>query len=137
MPREDAATRRRILIIDDEESTRLLLARMVGTGLGVDIQLAGTCEQALRFAESTVYDAILLDLLMPGIGGWGVLAELRRAGAANATTPIVIVTQVVEKQTLERCLAAGANACHVKPVRRAELLQTVQAQLAASAARTH
>jgi two-component system copper resistance phosphate regulon response regulator CusR len=125
----------RILVIDDEESTRLLLARTVSQGLDAEVQLAGTCEQALRFASSYVYDAILLDLLMPGIGGFGVLQEIRNS-SPNAATPVILVTQVTDKDTLERCLAAGANAYHLKPVERSKLLAIVREQLAARAKTT-
>ena len=125
----EAAPRHRVLIVDDEESTRLLLARLLSAELGVEAQLAGTCEQALRLAENYAYDAILLDLLMPGIGGYAVLGEIR-ASAPNATTPVIIVSVVSEQETIERCLAAGASAYHVKPVRRAELIAAVKAQLA-------
>lgn len=130
MAKTDAAPRRRVLIIDDEESMRLLLARYLSLDLNVEVQLAGTCEQALRLAEKNAYDAILLDLLMPGIGGYGVLGEIR-GSATNAATPVIMVSQVSEKETIDRCIAAGANAYHVKPVKRAELVKTVKAQLAA------
>ena len=119
-----------MLIVDDEESTRLLLASMLSKDLGVDAQLAGTCEQALRLASNYAFDAILLDLLMPGIGGQAVLAEIRQA-TPNAGTPVIIVSVVGEKATIDACMAAGANAYHVKPVRRAELVATVKAQIAA------
>ena len=119
-----------MLIVDDEESTRLLLASMLSKDLGVDAQLAGTCEQAVRLASNYAYDAILLDLLMPGIGGQAVLAEIRQA-TPNAGTPVIIVSVVGEKMTIDACMAAGANAYHVKPVRRAELVATVKAQIAA------
>ena len=125
----------RILVIDDEESTRLLLARTLSQSLEAEVQLAGTCEQALRLASNYVYDAILLDLLMPGIGGFGVLSEIRHA-SPNAATPVILVTQVAEKDTLERCLAAGANAVHLKPVERSALLAIVRDQLAAHARTT-
>lgn len=126
------STRYRVLVIDDEESTRLLLARMLSQDLNAEVQLAGTCEQALRYASAYVYDAILLDLLMPGIGGFGVLYDVRH-NSPNATTPVILVTQVAEKDTLDRCLAAGANAYHIKPVERSELLAIVRDQLAARA----
>jgi DNA-binding response OmpR family regulator len=125
----EAAPRHRVLIVDDEESTRLLLARLLSAELGIDAQLAGTCEQALRLAENYAYDAILLDLLMPGIGGFAVLGEIR-ASTPNAATPVIIVSVVAEQETIDRCLAAGASAYHVKPVRRAEFVATVKAQLA-------
>jgi len=132
-PREDQALkpRHRVLIVDDEESTRLLIASMLAKDLGIDAQLAGTCEQALRLAANYAYDAILLDLLMPGIGGQAVLAEIRRGGGANARTPIIIVSVVGDQATIDACLAAGANAYHNKPVNRAELVATVKAQIAA------
>lgn len=123
-------SRPRVLVIDDEESTRLLLASMLSKDLGVDAQLAGTCEQAVRLASNYAYDAILLDLLMPGIGGQAVLAEIRQA-TPNAGTPVIIVSVVGDRLTIDACIAAGANAYHVKPVRRAELVATVKAQIAA------
>jgi DNA-binding response OmpR family regulator len=127
---EDLRPRHRVLIVDDEESMRLLLASMLSKDLGVEAQLAGTCEQAVRLASNYAYDAILLDLLMPGIGGQAVLAEIRQA-TPNAGTPVIIVSVVGEKATIDACMAAGANAYHVKPVRRAELVATVKAQIAA------
>lgn len=129
MPREERSARHRVLIIDDEESTRLLLARYLSKDLKIEAQLAGTCEQALRFAGDYAYDAILLDLLMPGIGGLEVLREIRSA-APNAATPVLVISVVSDPETIERCLAAGASAYHVKPVRRAEIVASVQKQLA-------
>ena len=121
--------RHRVLIVDDEESTRVLLARLLSKELNVEPQLAGTCEQAVRLAGNYVYDAILLDLLMPGIGGLGVLAAIR-AASPNASTPVIIVSVVTEQETVDRAMASGANAYHVKPIRRAELIATVRSQLA-------
>jgi DNA-binding response OmpR family regulator len=121
--------RHRVLIVDDEESTRVLLARLLSKELNVEAQLAGTCEQALRLAGNYAYDAILLDLLMPGIGGLGVLAAVR-AASPNATTPVIIVSVVTDQETVDRVMAAGASAYHVKPIRRNELVATVRSQLA-------
>jgi CheY-like chemotaxis protein len=129
MPPEEVKKRHRVLVVDDEESMRLLLAGMLGQELEVDVQIAGTCEQALRLAETHAYDAILLDLMMPGIGGFGVLYGVRRS-VPNAATPIIMVSVVSEKKTIERCLAAGANAYLTKPVRSAELGRVVKEQLA-------
>jgi CheY-like chemotaxis protein len=119
----------KVLIVDDEESTRLLLARILSEDLRVEVQLAGTCEQALRFARENTYDAIVLDLLMPGVGGRGVLAEIRHGASLNRSTPIVIVSQVTDKETIHGCMAAGASAYHTKPVQRAALVKTLKAHL--------
>ncbi|HUK05450.1 MAG TPA: response regulator [Burkholderiales bacterium] len=123
------ATRHRVLIIDDEESMRLFLARIVASGLKAEVTLAGTCEQALRFSHNYAYDAILLDLLMPGVGGFEVLAEIRRA-SPNAATPVIIVSVLSDEATRERCMKAGASAYVVKPVERNALLATLRAQIA-------
>src|SRR5918912_1209480 len=125
----EVVPRHRILIVDDEESTRLLLARMLSDEFEVEAHLAGTCEQALKLAGNYAYDAILLDLLMPGIGGLGVLAAVR-AASPNANTPVIIVSVVTEDETVKRSMEDGATDHHVKPVRRAELVSIVRAQLA-------
>ncbi len=119
--------RHRLLIVDDEESTRLLIARLLSAGMKCEAQLAGTCEQALRFASSYVFDLILLDLLMPGIGGFAVLYRLR-GSTANAKTPVIIVSS--DGAAAQRCLAAGANAYLVKPVQPRELGATIRQHLA-------
>lgn len=123
------APRHRMLIIDDEESIRLLLARILTNDLQVEVTLAGTCEQALRLGRSFAYDAILLDLMMPGIGGFGVLKELR-TNSPNSTTPFIVVSVLSEPATIARCMEAGAGAYIVKPVERNSLLSTVKAQIA-------
>jgi two-component system, OmpR family, alkaline phosphatase synthesis response regulator PhoP len=128
MPREVATPRHRVLIADDEESLRLLMADALSKELQVEVQLAGTCEQALHLAEVNSYDAILLDLMMPGVGGFGVLLAVRRSGP-NTKTPVIMVSMVSDKGAIERCLAAGANAYLLKPVKRAELAKTVKTHL--------
>jgi CheY-like chemotaxis protein len=126
---DKAVSRQRVLIVDDDEATRLLLARILSSELSVEVQLAGTSEQALHLAEECAYDAILLDLLMPGIGGLEVLKEIR-AHAPNKATPIVVVTVVSDPETRKQCMSAGADAYLIKPIERATLAATVKAQLA-------
>lgn len=125
-----AAPRHRLLIVDDEESVRLLLARHATKGLKAEVQLAGTCEEALRLAGNFAYDAILLDLMMPGIGGFEVLKAIR-AGSANMSTPILIISAMEDLATNDRCLAAGASGFLVKPVEQRALEIAVQSLLAA------
>ena len=102
----------RVLIVDDEESMRLFLAHTVSAGMQAEVTLAGTCEQALKFAGTQAYDVILLDLLMPGVGGFGVLSEIRRAAAnsPNKATPVIVVSVLSDQPTKDRCMKAGANA---------------------------
>jgi len=125
----DKTTHHRVLIVDDEESMRLYLARILATVLKVEVTLAGTCEQALRLAGNYAYDAILLDLLMPGVGGFEVLKEIRRA-SPNIATPVIIVSVLSDQATRDRCMRLGANAYVVKPIERNSLVATVKAQMA-------
>jgi DNA-binding response OmpR family regulator len=125
----DKAMRHRVLIVDDEESMRLFLARILVNALQAEVTLAGTCEQALHLAGNYAYDAILLDLLMPGIGGYEVLKRLRRA-SPNVATPLVIVSVLADKATQNRCMKSGATGYLVKPVERNALVSTIKAQLA-------
>ena len=125
----DKTTHHRVLIVDDEESMRLYLARILATVLKVEVTLAGTCEQALRLARNYAYDAILLDLLMPGVGGFEVLREISRA-SPNIATPVIIVSVLSDQATRDRCMRLGANAYVVKPIERNSLVATVKAQMA-------
>jgi DNA-binding response OmpR family regulator len=119
-------TRHRLLIVDDDESARLLLARVLSKDLKAEVQLAGTSVQALRFAESYVYDAIVL---MPGMDGFALLERIR-GDTPNVATPVVVVSVLSDDRSEQRARSLGASAYHVKPVRRAELVATVKAQLA-------
>ena len=130
-------TRRcKILIVDDQEPMRLLLAQFIGQDLKAEITLAGTGEAAVRFARENAYDVILLDLMMPGIGGVEVLRRVR-ADSANRFTPVIVVSILAgapeggEHMTIVHAKALGANAVVPKPVHREYLLATVKAQLGA------
>lgn len=119
-----AATKRRnVLIVDDHEPTRLLIGRIVTQELGARVTLAGTCEEALRMTEQAQYDVILLDLLMPGIGGYEVLRLMRERGA-NRATPILVVSVMSNHESRERCRLLGATSFLAKPVDR-ELVTTM------------
>lgn len=117
-----------MLVVDDDEPTRALIARILSQELKVQVTLAGTCEEALRLADRRRFDAILLDLLMPGIGGVEVLRQLR-SRSLNLQTPVVIVSVLDDKETIDRCMALKAHAFVTKPVRREVIATIVKAQL--------
>ncbi|HUJ87000.1 MAG TPA: response regulator [Burkholderiales bacterium] len=125
-----------VLIVDDHEPTRLLVGRILTQELGVRVVLAGTCEQALHLASETVYDVIVLDLLMPGVGGFGVLKRLRME-SANRATPVVVLSVMADEESILRCKVLGANTFVAKPVERARVAEAVGELLPASSARIH
>ena len=116
------------LIVDDNEPTRTLLARILAQELGVQSVLAGTCEEALRLARERTYDIILLDLVMPGMGGFEVLKAIR-AGSANMDTPVIVLSVLDDRASVDRCMALRAHAFITKPVNREIVAGMVRAQL--------
>ena len=128
----------RVLIVDDQEPMRVLLAHYISEDLQAEINLAGTCEEAMRLADEKRYDVILLDLLMPGIGGFEVLKFIRTR-SANKSTPVIIVSILVKSLAGDGSLAfdhavdLGVDGFVQKPVNRSELLAAVKVQLRAKA----
>ena len=117
-----------VLVVDDHEPTRALIARILEQELDVQIALAGTCEQAVRLGEQRRFDVIVLDLLMPGMGGIEVLRRLR-SQSANQETPVVILSVLDDKESVDRCMALKAHAFVTKPVNRRVLAGIVKSQL--------
>ena len=120
---------KRILIVDDEESMRLLLRRIVESIPTVEVTLAAGCEEALQLAAGRTYDLILLDLLMPGVGGIEVLNRIR-SSSPNKSTPVIIVSVMSDQATRIVCKSLGASDYIVKPIERDSVVAAVGAQLA-------
>lgn len=123
---------RSVLIVDDDESMRLLLRRMLQSNPALELTLAGSCQEALQVTAERAYDLILLDLLMPGIGGIEVLNRIRNA-SLNKKTPVIIVSVMSDPDTKIVCQSLGVSGYLVKPVDRHALLAAVHAQLGAAA----
>jgi CheY-like chemotaxis protein len=121
--------RRKVLIVDDEESMLLLLERLVGSLPGLEITTARSCDDAVLRVGSRQYDLILLDLLMPGIGGLEVL-KIIRTSVANRKTPVIVVSVLADPDTMIVCKSLGIEDYVVKPIARARLLAAIAAQLA-------
>lgn len=124
----NSAARRKVLIVDDEESMRLILGRTVEAVPNVEITLAGTCEEALQLIGSRSYDIILLDLLMPGVGGIAVLKAIRTA-PRNKATPVIIVSVMADEETKNVCRSMGISDYVVKPIVRESLVAAVKANI--------
>jgi DNA-binding response OmpR family regulator len=66
----------RVLVVDDQEEIREMTT-LILSGAGYDVQSAGGGEEALRRARREPFDLVLLDINMPGMGGWETLRLLR------------------------------------------------------------
>jgi EAL domain-containing protein (putative c-di-GMP-specific phosphodiesterase class I)/DNA-binding response OmpR family regulator len=116
-----------ILIVDDDEQIRQLLGAALGRA-GLATVLAADGTEALRTAERQPIALVVLDVTMPGLSGYEVVAALRRR-PATATVPILLVTGMNDRNALVRGLEAGADDFLPKPVRLAEFVARVRAHL--------
>jgi GAF domain-containing protein/CheY-like chemotaxis protein len=106
-----------VLVIEDEAAARDLLARALSRE-GFRVVTAASGEEGLRLAREVRPDAITLDVLMPGMDGWAVLAALK-GDPATADIPVVMLT-VVDDRNLGYTL--GAAEYLTKPIDRDRLL---------------
>ncbi|HET7585787.1 MAG TPA: PAS domain S-box protein [Gemmatimonadaceae bacterium] len=119
------AVPRRVLLVDDEPSARSALALYLGNA-GHDVDVVGSGAEALARMRERRYDAILLDLRMPDMGGHEVYAALLSRDAAQARR-VVFVTGDAEGQVTRAFLRQAGRPCLRKPF----ALEEVAAMLAA------
>jgi DNA-binding response OmpR family regulator len=115
----------RILLIEDYEPLRTSLAKgLREAGLAVDD--TGDGEEGLWYARSADYDVVVLDLMLPKVGGLEILETIRREGR---DTHVLILTARDTPEDRVRGLNTGADDYLVKPFSFAELLARIQALL--------
>ena len=113
----------RILIVEDEPKMAALLRRgLVAEGAAVDV--AGRGSDAVARGEATEYDAIVLDVMLPGIDGFEVCRRLRDAGV---WAPVLMLTARDAVRDRVAGLDAGADDYLTKPFSYAELLARLRA----------
>jgi two-component system, OmpR family, response regulator len=120
------ADRRTVLVADDEEDVRFLLSRLLGD-VGFEVLLAQDGLEALNRIDASKPDLMILDLMMPGLDGWGVLKRLE----SHSNPPLVVLlTARGDPESFARGMRAGAAAYVTKPFRFHELIATVEGLLA-------
>jgi signal transduction histidine kinase len=108
-----------ILVVDDHDINRRTLRGML-EAFGARVETAEDAEIALAACNSRVFDAILMDVRMPGVDGLEATRRLRADGL-NRDTPVIAVTGAVGPGDLDACKAAGMTGCVEKPVNATEL----------------
>jgi two-component system, OmpR family, response regulator MprA len=116
----------KILVVDDERAVRESLRRALELE-GYEIDLAGDGREALERLESEAQpDAVILDVLMPGVDGLEVCRRLRRSGSR---LPVLMLTARDAVENRVAGLDAGADDYVTKPFALEELLARVRALL--------
>ena len=104
----------KILIIDDEADIRRIAHLALGRVGAMDVLEAQNGLEGLRKAEDSRPDAILLDVMMPGLDGPSTLAALR-SNPATANIPVIFLTAKAMLSELERLRGLGAAGVLTKP----------------------
>jgi two-component system, OmpR family, response regulator len=113
----------RVLIVEDELRMASLLRRgFISEGLAADVAASG--DDALWMAEATDYDAIVLDVMLPGMSGFEICRRLRNSGVR---VPVLMLTARDSVEDRVAGLDTGADDYLVKPFAFAELLARLRA----------
>lgn len=96
----------RILIVEDEPSQQVLLRQMLRSAVAAEVRIAGTLPEARKALAEDCFDAVLLDLGIPGGGGTSTYHLLRTHAAGAA---VVIVTALADEDLARELLQAGAQ----------------------------
>ncbi len=124
---------KRLLLVEDEPGLVLTLTDRL-TREGYDVQSTADGESALARATTEAFDLVLLDVMLPRLGGFDVVRELRRQ---SIETPVIMLTargQVVDKVV---GLKLGADDYVTKPFEMVELLARIEAKLRRVPAKPH
>jgi DNA-binding response OmpR family regulator len=124
-------TRKRVLVVEDEPDLRRTLDKVL-TVAGFAVLLAADGRTGLRAVHAEKPDALVLDIGLPGLDGWQVLARVRDL----SDVPVLLLTAHGAEAEKVRGLRAGADDYLTKPYGNAELVARVQALLRRGAAST-
>src|SRR5262245_5108204 len=112
----------RILLVDDEPAILRAYARLLSRE-GFDVETAGTGPAALDRLRNTQFDALVTDVLMPGMSGSDLVDQMR---AHQPLLPVVVMTASPNVQSAVRAINSGATAYLTKPVEALQLVDAVK-----------
>jgi len=115
--------RKRVLVVDDIDANRFVLADTLGL-LGFEIDQATNGLEALKAAQSTPTDLVLMDVRMPVMDGLEAMRQMQLIPDL-CQVPIIAVSAGVTRNEQAECLAAGAKAFLTKPIDEASMLKQI------------
>jgi PAS domain S-box-containing protein len=126
--RPEGLTRRaRILVVDDDPAMRRVM-EMLLSGRGWVVETAADGRVALAALQERIPDLVVMDVVMPGIGGLGALRQIR-AEPRTRRLPIILTSVISEEESRLKAFAAGASDYLIKPFSERELVARVTTQL--------
>ena len=115
----------RILLAEDDDFLRSGLMEMFQKE-GYEVESAGTCSAAISAFESSPFDLVILDVMLPDGNGFAICSQIRKS---SGSVPILFLTACDDEIQIVRGLDSGADDYVTKPFRLLELLSRVRALL--------
>ncbi len=118
----------RVLVVEDDADSALLFAALIESE-GHAAVMAASGEEALdRLAQDGDFDLVLLDLVLPGVGGWEVLEHIKTDGKLRYV-PVIVLSALDDRSTITKALDLGAEDFLTKPVDVERMLSRVRVML--------
>lgn len=113
----------RALVVDDSTVVRRLMEFTLGS-MGVEIDFAGSGEDAIALTREKTYDVIFLDVLLPGIDGYRVCRSIK-GDKRSKHTPVIMLTSKNSAIDKVRGMMSGSDVYLTKPLEKSELLKAM------------
>ncbi|MBW7940415.1 MAG: response regulator, partial [Candidatus Omnitrophica bacterium] len=112
----------KILVVEDDLSSRIIMEAILSK-LGYQVCATDSGIHAIDLLKKTPFDVVLMDLVMPEIGGYETTLRIRRehTNGFHPNIPILALTADSTSDTLRQCQEIGMNGCLTKPVNPATL----------------
>ncbi|MFA5430528.1 MAG: response regulator [Candidatus Omnitrophota bacterium] len=119
-----SVARKRIMVVEDEQEIRRLMSFHIAIS-GYDAVPVSDGAEAVKSIREKLPDLIVLDILMPRMNGWELLACLRRE-FRGSDIPVIVVSALGEVDDKLRAFASGAEDYMTKPFSPRELVARIQ-----------
>ena len=133
---EAPARDKRVLVVDDQKVNRDVTAEMVRQG-GYEPVVAASGGEALELLQAEPFDAVLMDLHMPGMGGEEAIRRIRAGEAGAAAIPIYVVSAAATVETRSRVQSLDVEGYFSKPVELQAIVNALNGLNSGVSARAH
>jgi two-component system, sensor histidine kinase len=112
----------KILLVEDNKTNQIVATKLI-EGLGHCVDVAANGPEALTACAHIEYDAIFMDVMMPGMDGLAATRAIRKLKPPFCNARVIALTANVQTRDIEECRAAGMNDYLAKPVTRAQIAE--------------
>lgn len=121
-PHQKAAIQDLVLIVDDDQAVREALKFALELD-GLSVDTCGSGAELMRHPELNRARCLVLDYQMPDMNGFAVMAELKRL---DISTPVILITAPLNRDVIQRAVAAGVAGVLEKPLLEDILLEKIR-----------